>query len=724
MKNQVKHKTKFLITQLKQSCSLLLLCFIISNGFSQEAATNNEKDLATLISKISEQLESPILDSTQLYTDLHGTVKLAQSGNFKMELARSFSNLAVWHSGSVSIDSSEFYLKKAATIYQDSNLFSLEAETYLKLEEVYKQKSEYAKAMAEDFKALKLYEEQKDLNGIAKSYTRLCDLLYYQEKYAEGADYCQKAIAIQKQLNVPEDLAVSYRYKADNLLILERFDEALININNAISVLKSAGTKEIDIAPNYNTRGNIYKYLERYEEAIVEYKTCYKLAKAYNQERGLIPALGNIGHVYRLQEKYEEALPYTMEAIGIMKKSGNTQNLSENYMHASDSYFALGNFKKALDYEQLFSQERFNHLEKIIEQLESELQIKYETAKKDETIEEQDATINRQRKIQLLYIGIAVLFAIILFGMYFVIKNNTKKRNALVVLNDELAHKQKAIEDSNIKLKNSITDLKSAQTQLIHAEKMASLGELTAGIAHEIQNPLNFVNNFSEVSNELIDEMNEELDKGDIEEAKTISADIKQNLEKIAHHGKRADGIVKGMLQHSRSGAGKKQPTNLNQLTDEYFRLAYHGLRAKDKSFNATLETDYDENLKKIDIIPQDIGRVILNLFTNAFYAVGEKKSKSKSDTYKPTVSVSTKKTKDKVQITVRDNGNGIPKKALDKIFQPFFTTKPTGKGTGLGLSMSYDIIKAHKGDIKVDTEKGKFTEFKINLPIKNTSKP
>ena len=264
--------------------------------------------------------------------------------------------------------------------------------------------------------------------------------------------------------------------------------------------------------------------------------------------------------------------------------------------------------------------------------------------------------------------------------------------------------------------------LKSTQTQLIQSEKMASLGELTAGIAHEIQNPLNFVNNFSEVSNELIDEMNEEIEKGDLKEAKAIAKDIKQNLEKINHHGKRADGIVKGMLQHSRSSSGQKEPTDINKLTDEYFRLAYHGLRAKNKSFNATLETDYEENLGKIDVIPQDIGRVILNLFTNAFYAVDEKKSKSESTNYKPTVSVSTEKIKDKVVITVRDNGNGIPKEALDKIFQPFFTTKPTGKGTGLGLSMSYDIIKAHKGELTVNTAKGKFTEFKISIPIKNNS--
>jgi two-component system, NtrC family, sensor kinase len=259
--------------------------------------------------------------------------------------------------------------------------------------------------------------------------------------------------------------------------------------------------------------------------------------------------------------------------------------------------------------------------------------------------------------------------------------------------------------------------LKQTQSQLIQSEKMASLGELTAGIAHEIQNPLNFVNNFSEVSNELISEMVEEVDKGNTAEVKAIAKDVQQNLEKILHHGKRADAIVKGMLQHSRSSSATKEPTDINKLADEYLRLAYHGLRAKDKSFNATLKTDFDESIGNINIIPQDIGRVILNLITNAFYVVDEKK-KQTGDGYEPTVSVSTKNVNGKVEIKVADNGNGIPQKVLDKIFQPFFTTKPTGQGTGLGLSLSYDIVKAHGGELKVETKEGERTMFIISLPI------
>ena len=296
------------------------------------------------------------------------------------------------------------------------------------------------------------------------------------------------------------------------------------------------------------------------------------------------------------------------------------------------------------------------------------------------------------------------------------------KRTTAILLEEtieELELKRKAIEETNEALQQSLENLKATQSQLIQSEKMASLGELTAGIAHEIQNPLNFVNNFSEVSNELIDEMYEEIEKGDMEEAKFIAADIKQNLEKITHHGKRADAIVKGMLQHSRNNNGQREPTDINVLTDEYLRLAYHGLRAKDKSFNATLNTDFDDTIGKISIVPQDIGRVILNLITNAFYAVDEKNKENLKD-YLPTVSVSTKKKEDNLEIKVIDNGKGIPKEVIDKIFQPFFTTKPTGQGTGLGLSMSYDIVtKGHGGKLKVKTEENKGTTFTIELPYR-----
>jgi signal transduction histidine kinase len=297
-----------------------------------------------------------------------------------------------------------------------------------------------------------------------------------------------------------------------------------------------------------------------------------------------------------------------------------------------------------------------------------------------------------------IYFLIAVLLLVSLFGLL-MLRNNKQKQKI------------------NAKLENTLANLQATQKQLVQSEKMASLGELTAGIAHEIQNPLNFVNNFSEVSTELVKEMVQEVDKGNTDEVKAIAKDVVQNLEKINHHGQRAADIVKGMLQHSRSSSGVKEPTDINALADEYFRLAYHGLRAKDKTFNATMKADFDESIGKINIIPQDIGRVVLNLITNAFYAVNEKSKQGIADN-EPTVSVVTKKVNHQVEIRVADNGNGIPAKIVDKIFQPFFTTKPTGQGTGLGLSLSYDIVKAHGGELKVETKEGMGTEFIIQLPI------
>jgi two-component system, NtrC family, sensor kinase len=294
-------------------------------------------------------------------------------------------------------------------------------------------------------------------------------------------------------------------------------------------------------------------------------------------------------------------------------------------------------------------------------------------------------------------------------------QNETLEQQVTERTAEVLAQKEK-IERQRDEVSHTLDELKLTQAQLIQSEKMASLGELTAGIAHEIQNPLNFVNNFSEVNTELIDELKQEVDKGNLDEVKAIANDIKDNEEKINHHGKRADAIVKGMLQHSRSSSGVKEPTDINALANEYLRLAYHGLRAKDKTFNATMKTEFDESIGNINVIPQDIGRVILNLINNAFYAVDEKK-KLNQNGYEPTVSISTKKNNGKVEIKVADNANGISQKVLDKIFQPFFTTKPTGQGTGLGLSLAYDIVKAHGGEIKVETKEGEGAVFILLMP-------
>jgi signal transduction histidine kinase len=281
---------------------------------------------------------------------------------------------------------------------------------------------------------------------------------------------------------------------------------------------------------------------------------------------------------------------------------------------------------------------------------------------------------------------------------------------------------EKQVFERTTELSKALENLKATQAQLIQSEKMASLGELTAGIAHEIQNPLNFVNNFSEVNIELVGELKEQMANGNLQLANELADNIKENEVKINEHGNRADGIVKSMLQHSRLTTDKKELADINNLADEYMRLAYHGWRAKDKSFNSKFEIHFDPSIEKMNIVRQDIGRVVLNLLNNAFYAVNKKKKELLSENpeadYEPAVIIRTRKSGDRIEIVISDNGNGIPQKALDKIFQPFFTTKPAGEGTGLGLSLSYDIVKAHGGELQVETKENAGTTFIITLPV------
>ena len=438
------------------------------------------------------------------------------------------------------------------------------------------------------------------------------------------------------------------------------------------------------------------------------------LGQAYfaagNRDLGITHLKEIAGEKRQLQDNYTIAW-----ACSILAGCLNQMNQKDSAIYYANIGLAAAekiNFKDRLLYiNQLLSgvyegidlKASYNYLKKA-NKLNDELFGAEKTFQLQKAVAEQQQTIQEAEKRRLAYesnirqysltAGILVILAVMLL----LFRNNRQKQKANRVLEITLA------------------DLKSTQSQLIQSEKMASLGELTAGIAHEIQNPLNFVNNFSEVNKELLVEMKDEMNKGNIDDAKAIADDVISNEEKINHHGKRADAIVKGMLQHSSSGSGKKEPTDINALADEYLRLAYHGLRAKDKSFNATMKTDFDESIGNINVIPQDIGRVILNLITNAFYVVNEK-SKQNIPGYEPTVEVNTKKDGNKVLVAVKDNGNGIPKNVLDKIFQPFFTTKPTGQGTGLGLSLSYDIVKAHGGELKVETKEGEGTTFTIKLP-------
>jgi two-component system NtrC family sensor kinase len=580
-------------------------------------------------------------------------------------------------------------------------------------------------------------------------------------RYAEALQYLLEAFKIAEDRSIEKEKTwilfasnPSY-FTGNNRLLMLAYTHHIFGIlmwqtdNNEQSIIHFGEARKISSEIHHSIRqlmanmnlGRSYLFNDQFDSALV----CEKEAERLAIQTGFKKYLGQVysitANIYEKKNDKLQAKQYYLNAIKTSKEQNNLSSLSFSYYGFTKFYLSEGEKDSALYYamrnletiqqlgpvtgltvnpgtvyenvylsyklrEQPDSLFKYQGLTLAVKDSLYKIRIKNLTDLQNVALNEQLRLKNLekdkiafQNKIRtwVLLAGIGVL---LLLAIIFYVNNRQK-------------HKDK------LKIEQAYHDLKATQQQLVQSEKMASLGELTAGIAHEIQNPLNFVNNFSEVNDELVKELSAEADKGNLEEVKAIAKDIAFNSEKINHHGKRADAIVKGMLQHSRTSSGQKEPTDINALADEYLRLAYHGLRAKDKSFNADIKTDFDNSIGKIKIIPQDIGRVVLNLINNAFYAVDEKK-KQNLNGYEPTVSVSTKKMNGKVEISVKDNGNGIPQKVLDKIFQPFFTTKPTGQGTGLGLSLSYDIIKAHGGELKVETKEREGSAFIIQLPINN----
>jgi two-component system NtrC family sensor kinase len=473
--------------------------------------------------------------------------------------------------------------------------------------------------------------------------------------------------------------------RLDTALVMEKEAERIFLEANQIKYLGNV----------YRVMGNIYMEKNDETSALKHFHLGIKSAKASGNHSIL-------GHIYSALTRYyletkldvDSGLHYSSMNLKVLQDMQSTDlglvytNLFQCYKLKHESDSAMKYIELAMITKDSISAQRMKSLN-VVQNLSFDEKYRIQELEKE--------NIQNQGKIRT-YSLLGGLIFFLGYGLL-LIRNNRKKNKA------------------NRALEAALENLKTTQTQLVHSEKMASLGELTAGIAHEIQNPLNFVNNFSDVSNELLDEMALEIEQGNYSEAKEILADVKQNLEKVSHHGRRADSIVKGMLQHSRTSNGQKEATDINALCDEYLRLSYHGIRAKDKMFNAGIKTDFDASMEKINLNTQDVGRVILNLLTNAFYAVNKRKQQAQSD-YEPLVSVVTKNNKSNIEISVRDNGGGIPHHILDKIFQPFFTTKPAGEGTGLGLSLSYDIItKGHGGELIVNTIEGESTEFLIKIP-------
>ena len=575
--------------------------------------------------------------------------------------------------------------------------------------EAYVFKGDFAQGLYFNEKALRLSELLKDSREVVFSINQraglFSDLGDHQQAIA-GAFKCYQMITslgdssyfrvAEKDssnilMKVAVTLGLAYAYEAANKL-----DSALKYANKSLKMDQSVNNGWV--AP-LTLLGNIYYKLNEDSAALSSYNTRARVFAPIDRAKTYV---GKAAVFARIQ-KMDSCELYAMKALDIFERS----KFSKGIMQASEllaGIYENGDPIKAIKYykisnavkDSLYSKEKVNQFNGLI--FNNEL-------RRLDAIAAEEAARNKYKILSLIGVSFTLLVTGILLW-----RNSQHKKTANILLQKE----KQTVEET-------LERLKSTQSQLIQSEKMASLGELTAGIAHEIQNPLNFVNNFSEVNKELLLEMRDEISNGNFNEIEGIAASIIENEEKITFHGKRADAIVKGMLQHSRTSSGVKEPTDINALADEYLRLAYHGLRAKDKSFSATVKKDFDESIGTIEVVPQDIGRAILNLITNAFYSVTERMKQNGQSGYEPTVTVSTKKINNVVEIKVKDNGNGIPEKRLDKIFQPFFTTKSPGEGTGLGLSMSYDIVtKGHGGELKVETKEGEYAAFKIILPANN----
>ena len=620
-----------------------------------------------------------------------------------LDLAGVYANFGMLYGMQNKYDTSIVFYKKAMRIKERNRDSATLGSTYSNISIGYQQQGDFVTALQYQQKAVRLAELRH--NESSEAYALLNMAITYEEieDTAKAQATYVKAAGIASRLHLP----LVEMYANSNIAALYLNGKHDWKSGYDYAMKAAAQAKQIgDVGMQATNIGKASLSLSE----LGDYKQAYQLAKEAitmsalsTQPSSIAQAQEAMGHLFFVQKKWAEAIPFYERKFSVPGTEYNV-NTIQTYTEVSTCYEKTGNYAKALSTYKMASQITDSLRRKDNIRKATELSMNYNFEKKQEVQaaeKKKEDEIVRTKQVSLL-VG---LLLVLLGGVIaFIGYRNKQKANRVLV------RQKKQIE-------TTLTELKTTQQQLIQSEKMASLGELTAGIAHEIQNPLNFVNNFSEVSSELMEELTEELRRGDIDEAKAIGNDIRQNLEKINHHGRRADAIVKGMLQHSRTTKGVKEPTDINALCDEYVRLSYHGLRAKDKSFNADFSTHFDDTIGNINIIPQDMGRVLLNLLTNAFYAVNEKK-KTGDEAYKPKVSIATKNLGEQVEIVVTDNGNGIPEGIQNKIFQPFFTTKPTGEGTGLGLSLSYDIItKEHNGTISVESKEGDHSFFRIVIP-------
>lgn len=616
---------------------------------------------------------------------------------------RIYTDLANYHKFSLA-DSGIYYASKAISLSRSIGYLDYEADALGHLSLAYETLGDHSKAIRINMEMLTRAQKTNNKDDEAFAFLMLGGNYYQFGEFQKSVEFLSRAHILFGNTQNDNFTAISRAMLAKSFFAINQPDSAFHYAYNSKAIAESIDVFWVS-AGSYTVIGEIHSALGHLDSALFYFKKSFRLSAGAEARKSKMEL--EIAKLYEAKEQFDSCVFYSTESLRVAidnKLYSDVVNASlylTNYYEHKNPIEALKYSKMAHVYaDSLSTMSKMSSFTDFIDFDEQQRQLELETQKQ--------AYQSRMRTNTLL--GSTFTLIVIAFFLY---RNSRQKQKA----------KQK--------IESAFDQLKSTQSQLIQSEKMASLGELTAGIAHEIQNPLNFVNNFSEVSSEMIDEIKEELAKGDIKEAEAISDDLKQNLEKIHHHGQRASSIVKGMLEHSRTSSGQKELTDINALADEYLRLAYHGLRAKNKDFNADMQTDYDTNMPKIEVIPQDIGRVLLNLIYNAFQAVQERSLKE-PEGYQPMVKVSSHLTPSSqeslsrssggraggVLITISDNGPGIPDAIKDKIFQPFFTTKDTGKGTGLGLSLAYDIVKGHGGEITVETNENEGASFTIKIPI------
>ncbi len=618
-------------------------------------------------------------------------------------------------------DSSLYYYNEALYFSEKYKYNNLIRTSTGNIAIVYYNQGNYPLALEKFYTTLQLAEKAGDKSMILANQNNIGNIQFYQGKMNEAETSFIKTLEISRQLKDTDNIILSYNNIGEVNVEQKQINKAIGNLSLAYELARHRNTPAL-LAAVSNTLGDCYLRLDSIPEAQKYFASALEISRKSDLARATAKAEIGLAKINNKTGQYNVALVFGLDAISKAQKMGQAQLQRDALEEVANIYGNKGDGNNAFKYYKeykIFSDSLVN-VEN--ERVASSLKADYQIAKKEAIFQKTSS----QQRWWIFSAFAGLLSAIIILLLIY---RNKKK---LGITYRELQEKTKIIEEHKKETEKTLAELKSTQAQLVQNEKMASLGELTAGIAHEIQNPLNFVNNFSELNNELIDELKQENADLKKEELEELLNDIFKNNEKIKFHGARADAIVKGMLQHSRSNSGVKEPTDINALCEEFLRLSYHGLRAKDKNFNAAFKMDFDESIGKINIVPQDIGRVILNLVTNAFYAVQEKQkmallspeggNEHLLNKYEPTVKIATRKISAAadgaaaIEILVSDNGNGIPKNIIDKIFQPFFTTKPTGEGTGLGLSLSYDIIKAHRGEIKVDTKENEGTSFTIKL--------